>query len=119
SLPSGTLNFARGEASKTIPFSWDYGYTFNISLFNNAGNATFLGGIKDATIIFEDKNQNPIDNSAYFVRQQYRDFLSREPDASGWDLDRKSTRLNSSHRTISYAVFCLKKKKKKKTTTMK
>src|SRR5207248_11482207 len=28
--------------------------------------------------------------------------------------DRKSTRLNSSHRTISYAVFCLKKKKKKK-----
>src|SRR5437867_10094976 len=26
--------------------------------------------------------------------------------------DRKSTRLNSSHRTISYAVFCLKKKKK-------
>src|SRR5207248_6137676 len=28
--------------------------------------------------------------------------------------DRKSTHLNSSHRTISYAVFCLKKKKKKK-----
>src|SRR5437867_9762319 len=27
--------------------------------------------------------------------------------------DRKSTRLNSSHRTISYAVFCLKKKKNK------
>src|SRR5690348_18057408 len=30
--------------------------------------------------------------------------------------DRKSTRLNSSHPSISYAVFCLKKKKKKKTT---
>src|SRR5437667_4951847 len=29
-------------------------------------------------------------------------------------IDRKSTRLNSSHITISYAVFCLKKKKKKK-----
>src|SRR5258707_840321 len=29
------------------------------------------------------------------------------------DLDRKSTRLNSSHANISYAVFCLKKKKKK------
>src|SRR5437764_8718621 len=28
------------------------------------------------------------------------------------DEDRKSTRLNSSHRCISYAVFCLKKKKK-------
>src|SRR5256885_8372358 len=29
-----------------------------------------------------------------------------------WQLDRKSTRLNSSHLVISYAVFCLKKKKK-------
>src|SRR5258708_9163110 len=29
-------------------------------------------------------------------------------------VDRKSTRLNSSHQIISYAVFCLKKKKKKK-----
>src|SRR5437773_11912487 len=32
-------------------------------------------------------------------------------------VDRKSTRLNSSHITISYAVFCLKKKKKKKNTS--
>src|SRR5258708_17623059 len=30
-------------------------------------------------------------------------------------IDRKSTRLNSSHQIISYAVFCLKKKKKKET----
>src|SRR5690242_21602208 len=33
--------------------------------------------------------------------------------------DRKSTRLNSSHMSISYAVFCLKKKKKKKKTITK
>src|SRR2546422_8453018 len=33
------------------------------------------------------------------------------------DIDRKSTRLNSSHGYISYAVFCLKKKKKKNQTT--
>src|SRR3989442_10699734 len=31
----------------------------------------------------------------------------------GYIIDRKSTRLNSSHVRISYAVFCLKKKKKK------
>src|SRR5437660_12472080 len=31
---------------------------------------------------------------------------------SAWHRDRKSTRLNSSHVAISYAVFCLKKKKK-------
>src|SRR5438309_10234459 len=33
------------------------------------------------------------------------------------EIDRKSTRLNSSHSSISYAVFCLKKKRKKKETT--
>src|SRR5437867_7149522 len=39
-------------------------------------------------------------------------LASQDPSASL--RDRKSTRLNSSHRTISYAVFCLKKKKKNK-----
>src|SRR3712207_7713942 len=34
------------------------------------------------------------------------------PDRTGRGRDRKSTRLNSSHANISYAVFCLKKKKK-------
>src|SRR3712207_8196613 len=33
-------------------------------------------------------------------------------------VDRKSTRLNSSHANISYAVFCLKKKKKTKLSTL-
>src|SRR3712207_7222098 len=35
-----------------------------------------------------------------------------QPPAAGRTRDRKSTRLNSSHANISYAVFCLKKKKK-------
>src|SRR5947209_15794988 len=34
----------------------------------------------------------------------------RTKDHNGRELDRKSTRLNSSHANISYAVFCLKKK---------
>src|SRR5216684_5120562 len=39
----------------------------------------------------------------------------RAPSAAGWPgRDRKSTRLNSSHGYISYAVFCLKKKKNTK-----
>src|SRR5689334_23393448 len=41
---------------------------------------------------------------------QYGDFEGSE------ERDRKSTRLNSSHSSISYAVFCLKKKKNKKDT---
>src|SRR3712207_8791264 len=38
--------------------------------------------------------------------------------ASRPDADRKSTRLNSSHANISYAVFCLKKKKKNNTSVL-
>src|SRR5947199_10805288 len=40
--------------------------------------------------------------------------IRTEHGLEGGELDRKSTRLNSSHLGISYAVFCLKKKKKKK-----
>src|SRR5690349_24938060 len=40
------------------------------------------------------------------------------PAVSHCRADRKSTRLNSSHVEISYAVFCLKKKKKKKKPTI-
>src|SRR5205807_2881922 len=39
-----------------------------------------------------------------------------DPIAQGTGRDRKSTRLNSSHLVISYAVFCLKKKKRTKRT---
>src|SRR5437868_9545060 len=40
-------------------------------------------------------------------------LVRRVPPRQGGRADRKSTRLNSSHVSISYAVFCLKKKKKK------
>src|SRR5437762_7564117 len=43
---------------------------------------------------------------------------AEQPARRGFE-DRKSTRLNSSHRCISYAVFCLKKKKKKKRSNIK
>src|SRR6266571_6972731 len=47
-------------------------------------------------------------------RQQHRD--DRGP--ARCRRDRKSTRLNSSHMSISYAVFCLKKKKKKQNSVI-
>src|SRR5256885_6281733 len=37
-------------------------------------------------------------------------YVRMEDNFTWWALDRKSTRLNSSHLVISYAVFCLKKK---------
>src|SRR5438874_7382762 len=45
------------------------------------------------------------------ARRWARRCVGREPSRA--PTDRKSTRLNSSHVEISYAVFCLKKKKKK------
>src|SRR5437763_9414967 len=43
--------------------------------------------------------------------QRHAPDRGAEPGEAAADRDRKSTRLNSSHRCISYAVFCLKKKK--------
>src|SRR3712207_7706784 len=47
---------------------------------------------------------------ARFAHPTLRTEIARAGDP-GSDRDRKSTRLNSSHANISYAVFCLKKKK--------
>src|SRR5256885_9387731 len=44
------------------------------------------------------------------VADELRDDFQRIQERDHRDVDRKSTRLNSSHLVISYAVFCLKKK---------
>src|SRR2546427_8113639 len=53
-----------------------------------------------------------LDTAVQGIRLRAFDYLSKP-----FDRDRKSTRLNSSHSQISYAVFCLKKKKKKNNKT--
>src|SRR2546426_8277065 len=55
----------------------------------------------------------PIALVGYMQRDlvEKRRWISRQDYVEGLALDRKSTRLNSSHLVISYAVFCLKKKK--------
>src|SRR2546426_5002803 len=52
-------------------------------------------------------------NDARFTQPIPHQIESLSPPHAAYALDRKSTRLNSSHLVISYAVFCLKKKKKK------
>src|SRR5690625_6781285 len=46
---------------------------------------------------------------ALYITTCQTDEISRPAGMSSFSLDRKSTRLNSSHVAISYAVFCLKK----------
>ena len=65
-------------------------------------------------IIFIDKEKREFDNIQTY--QDLNDYIGQhfQSDKHNYiliDEDRKSTRLNSSHVSISYAVFCLKKKK--------
>jgi uncharacterized repeat protein (TIGR01451 family) len=92
----GTLHFAAGETSKAVPVPIiDDAYaegkeTFAITLSNALGNGMGLGSPIVATITIDDNDTangvNSIDNSTFFVRQHYLDFLNREPDQSGWDF---------------------------------
>src|SRR5258708_15120851 len=56
-----------------------------------------------------------LDNYQYITHErvkEWREAAGKDYDAARYvHLDRKSTRLNSSHQIISYAVFCLKKKR--------
>src|SRR5690554_7382463 len=62
------------------------------------------------SLTFQRTSTFPYFNQIYFfsIEKKKKNIINRSI------LDRKSTRLNSSHVRISYAVFCLKKKKKKK-----
>src|SRR5688572_31767076 len=65
------------------------------------------------TTLFRSEHDQQIAAAARLTRARaYRRGAQRVGDIHA--RDRKSTRLNSSHSQISYAVFCLKKKKKKK-----
>src|SRR5260221_3750804 len=68
--------------------------------------------------VFTSRNGNTfLDFGGAYPNELFTGWIPRESalsaDPALWSLDRKSTRLNSSHTVISYAVFCLKKKKVK------
>src|SRR5207249_11853396 len=66
--------------------------------------------------VFEDAARHVRGNVGFLVQGTlYPDEIESAPRRGG--LDRKSTRLNSSHVSISYAVFCLKKTNKSSTWT--
>src|SRR5438094_2809975 len=64
------------------------------------------------TTLFRSLNIRVADIHAVYQEWSERGAQFLTPPTDRGPEDRKSTRLNSSHRTISYAVFCLKKKRR-------
>jgi uncharacterized protein (TIGR03118 family) len=91
----GRLTFAPGETSKTFRILVvddkfvEGDETIDIALSNPTGAGVGLGSPSTAEVTILDNDTtppatNPIDDTSFFVRQHYLDFLSREPDASGF-----------------------------------
>src|SRR2546429_7261557 len=75
------------------------------SLTRTVANLVFPGASGDSLELFDGRDLGAQPRVAFVVRG------AQVTSKSGTsDIDRKSTRLNSSHGYISYAVFCLKKK---------
>src|SRR5437762_10499973 len=91
-----------------VPYYGYYGYPYyhDASLYDQTQQPVQQQAPTPQVIIIKDERSSADDESRYG---------EHEFDEG----DRKSTRLNSSHRCISYAVFCLKKKKKKKNLVLK
>jgi FG-GAP-like repeat/Calx-beta domain/Carboxypeptidase regulatory-like domain len=90
-VQNGTVSFAAGEASKSFSIALindayaEGTENFTVTLSNPVGGS--MGAQTNATVMIMDNDSttgpNPIDNTAFFVRQQYLDFLGREPDPPG------------------------------------
>lgn len=93
-IAEGTLTFAPGETSKTFTLlvvndNFDENdETIDLFLSNPTGAGAGLGFPNHSTVTITDNDTgtsaaNPIDDSNFFVRQHYLDFLNREPDPAG------------------------------------
>ena len=88
----GTMSFAPGETSKSFSVAIvDDSYaegneSFTVNLSGPSGATLGAQSTATVTIIDNDNSNgpNPIENTNFFVRQQYIDFLGREPDPPGF-----------------------------------
>src|SRR3712207_8578954 len=95
----------------------NFSYKISFFFFNNtATTEIYTLSLHDALPIFKELQQQwkeikavPADKANELWRN-YQLYVEQFYDLLKLNRDRKSTRLNSSHANISYAVFCLKKK---------
>src|SRR2546427_3290093 len=89
-----------------------YPFLFFFFFNDTATTEIYTLSLHDALPISSPESKPPLSVMPRWARSALR---SPSPE-QGACADRKSTRLNSSHSQISYAVFCLKKKKKSENT---
>jgi uncharacterized protein (TIGR03118 family) len=93
----GTVTFAPGETSKTFRILIvndnfvEGDETVSLALSNPTGAGVGLGSPNTAELKITDNDSsppttNPIDDAQFFVRQNYLDFLNREPDTAGFNF---------------------------------
>src|SRR2546430_7272610 len=97
------------------PRSTLFPYTtlFRSEIYNSTGRKLFDNEVHGGNVLdwhLQDGQAEPLPDDSYLCVVTVKSLSGR--------LDRKSTRLNSSHSQISYAVFCLKKKTKIKHLNM-
>ncbi|MDT5268470.1 MAG: hypothetical protein QOH49_656 [Acidobacteriota bacterium] len=91
---AGRLRFAPGESQKTFDIlltddaTQEQNETIELLIWKPVGAGAATGFRDRATLVIHDNDtgpaaSNPVDASAFFVRQHYHDFLNREPDAAG------------------------------------
>ncbi len=120
---SGTLSFAPGETSKTVDvLLTDDGFVEgdeNVHFDLIGSEGVGLGSPRFGTIVIHDNDSappptSPVEDSAFFVRQHYHDFLNRAPDADGlnfWTQNiekcREDARCREVQRVNTSAAFFL------------
>src|SRR3712207_7488896 len=97
----------RPPRSTLFPYTTLFRSWWDILELAGLADPETLAGLKGRP---HDEFRRAIDLARDEIAPEVRDALARRLYLT-WDEDRKSTRLNSSHANISYAVFCLKKKK--------
>src|SRR5256885_8363435 len=102
------LMIRRPPRSTLFPYTTLFRSTDVSGLTNNKQHPRDFGNMENATKLSD------ISKAGINITR----FKSLYDSRNGSPLDRKSTRLNSSHLVISYAVFCLKKKKTSLPTSM-
>src|SRR2546422_6391173 len=104
--------FDKKAVLKDIYLSYFYGAKIGVIGLNGSGKSTLLRILAGVDQDFQGKTAVSPGFTIGFLEQEPQLDPAKTVREIVEEGDRKSTRLNSSHGYISYAVFCLKKKKK-------